>query len=663
MGIFDKLRGKRKSEKERFNPADFLNGIELAKLTELADEPASNVSDISKQKEVSEALRRTLKKAEKYGGDPFYEYRKKKILPEKFEYGMNCFLDRIFEISGEEVAQKTYEELKKGQRVIPVHHLRELHKIREELKKEGEGPGMVIILDPSEGTDLPGIPVLCGSGSLGTVLNAQNRAVERIIQDAISRKFFVSLSMMIEAIEEEKGAVFKRVKLEKFEKCCEELVGKVVLYYKSKNNKYFDFLDLRESRSGYVYSKGGRCVKLSELSIDGSPDIIVMMRRSENEKYFREEKELTKEEAKTINIVYEYFNGKPVNREGKNFLGILENDYLRIFENGKEIRIIGADVNVKANNDVTALMVASQFGNGEVVKALLAGGADVNAKEDNEGGTALMLASAKGHGKIVKTLLDNGADVNAKDNNGRTALMKASQNGQGEIVKVMLARGVDVNAKANNGGTALMWASWNGRGNIVMALLAGGADVNAKDNIGTTALVGASREGHSKVVKILKKSGATLAVEPLIQALEDENEHVSGNAMNILIMIGEPAVEPLIQVLKGENEDVQGGAMYVLGEIGEPAVKPLIQALEDENEDVQINAMIALKRIGEPAVEPLIKALKDENSFVRMLSARALGEIGDERVVEPLSQALADEVETVRKVAKEALEKIKAEKS
>lgn len=70
-------------------------------------------------KEVSVMLKRTLeksKKAKKYGGywgDPWYEYRKRKILPEKFEYGMNCLLDRWAEQCGEEVVQKAYEELKK----------------------------------------------------------------------------------------------------------------------------------------------------------------------------------------------------------------------------------------------------------------------------------------------------------------------------------------------------------------------------------------------------------------------------------------------------------------------------------------------------------------------------------------------------------------------
>ena len=54
----------------------------------------------------------------------------------------------------------------------------------------------------------------------------------------------------------------------------------------------------------------------------------------------------------------------------------------------------------------------------DVVQALIAKGADVNATL-----TALMTASRLGRVDVVQVLLDRGADVNAKDNNGLTALM------------------------------------------------------------------------------------------------------------------------------------------------------------------------------------------------------------------------------------------------
>ena len=169
----------------------------------------------------------------------------------------------------------------------------------------------------------------------------------------------------------------------------------------------------------------------------------------------------------------------------------------------------GADVNAKDKYGATALMVASEKSYLEVVKALLAKGADVNAK-DNNGVTALMVASGNGHTEVVNLLLANGADVNAKDNDGLTALRMASQFGHSEVVKVLLAKGADINAKANDGVTALMVAAQNGHSEVVKSLLANGADVNAKDKYGATALMLASEIGHSEIVKFLLAEGVNV---------------------------------------------------------------------------------------------------------------------------------------------------------
>ena len=66
------------------------------------------------------------------------------------------------------------------------------------------------------------------------------------------------------------------------------------------------------------------------------------------------------------------------------------------------------------------LLNAAKEGQTETVQALIAKGADVNAKEKN-GWTALIRAAKKGHIDIVKALLEAGADVNAKDKMGGTA--------------------------------------------------------------------------------------------------------------------------------------------------------------------------------------------------------------------------------------------------
>jgi ankyrin repeat protein len=63
------------------------------------------------------------------------------------------------------------------------------------------------------------------------------------------------------------------------------------------------------------------------------------------------------------------------------------------------------------------LIEAAEKGDTEKVKALLAQGADVNAK-NKRGSTALMLARDRGHSDTVRALVAKGGDVDAKDNNG-----------------------------------------------------------------------------------------------------------------------------------------------------------------------------------------------------------------------------------------------------
>jgi ankyrin repeat protein len=169
----------------------------------------------------------------------------------------------------------------------------------------------------------------------------------------------------------------------------------------------------------------------------------------------------------------------------------------------------GADVNAKTNSGGTALMLASVNGHLDVVQALLAKGAEVNA-EESHGGTALMMASEQGNREVVQALLAKGAEVDAKRNyDGGTALIGAAQNGHSEVVQALLAKGADVNAKTTDDGwTALILASKHGYRDVVQALLDKGAEVDDRTNVGATALMMASDNGNPEVVRALLDKGA-----------------------------------------------------------------------------------------------------------------------------------------------------------
>jgi serine/threonine-protein phosphatase 6 regulatory ankyrin repeat subunit B len=158
----------------------------------------------------------------------------------------------------------------------------------------------------------------------------------------------------------------------------------------------------------------------------------------------------------------------------------------------------GSDVNSRLIqfDDVTALMTASYEGHLEVVQALLAAKANVNARR-NDGGTALMMASQEGHLEVVRALLDAKADVNARRYDGATALMLASQEGHLEVVRTLLdARAdVSVNAEWSNGISVLIMGHRNGKPEEAMRK-------------GVTALILAAQGDHQEVVQLLKSAGA-----------------------------------------------------------------------------------------------------------------------------------------------------------
>jgi ankyrin repeat protein len=86
---------------------------------------------------------------------------------------------------------------------------------------------------------------------------------------------------------------------------------------------------------------------------------------------------------------------------------------------------------------ILSYQYAAAYGHTDTVQALLAHGADVNAKENRKGTTALFFASVGGHTEMVRALLVGGADVNAKSNNSFTALMAAEMKGNTSIVHLL----------------------------------------------------------------------------------------------------------------------------------------------------------------------------------------------------------------------------------
>lgn len=131
---------------------------------------------------------------------------------------------------------------------------------------------------------------------------------------------------------------------------------------------------------------------------------------------------------------------------------------------------------------------------------------------DSRGYTPLRLAVEAYSTEVVKILLAGGANPNAKGPDGVTPLMAACMSGQKDVVDALLAGKADLAAKNQSGWTALYCAVMMGQVEIVETLIKAGADVNAADSSGQTPLAAAQRRGNTEIAEILKQHGGTVPV-------------------------------------------------------------------------------------------------------------------------------------------------------
>jgi outer membrane protein assembly factor BamB len=182
-----------------------------------------------------------------------------------------------------------------------------------------------------------------------------------------------------------------------------------------------------------------------------------------------------------------------------------------------------------------AIWSAARKGDAKAVEALLAKGADVNAKT-SYGVTALWLAAYKGHRDVVQQLLRHKADVNVRDGIwGSTPLGMAVDGGHVEIVRLLLQAG------ARDADAGLLLAAQQGRAEVVRAVL-DKAKVHPEALDAALALTPAKQ---TKIAALLRKAGAkplakaaTKADREALEACAGTYENSRGERFSILVQDG-----------------------------------------------------------------------------------------------------------------------------
>ncbi|KAI8506490.1 ankyrin repeat-containing protein [Branchiostoma belcheri] len=203
----------------------------------------------------------------------------------------------------------------------------------------------------------------------------------------------------------------------------------------------------------------------------------------------------------------------------------------------------------------TPLASAAQNGHAETLQVLLANGANPNAQynyvvlgsDESSRNKPLHRAASNGHTETVKVLLKAGADFRATNGAYKTALCLAAGKGHIETVKALLGAGANEITDIEHfyKDTPLHFAASEGHTGTVQALLLAGADPDVVNIMWDTPLNSAATNGHTETVQALIKAGAKFdnantpvhsaatkghieTVQVLLAAGADPNAHIDG---------------------------------------------------------------------------------------------------------------------------------------
>jgi ankyrin repeat protein len=288
-----------------------------------------------------------------------------------------------------------------------------------------------------------------------------------------------------------------------------------------------------------------------------------------------------------------------------------------------------------APGGMTALLYAARDGRIEIVRMLLAAGADLK-KDDVNKISPFAMAITNNHAEVAQFLLERGADVNERDNWGRTPLWEAvemrnletdrsGRNGVDRarvlgLIQAIVVHGADVNARTTEipplrrflmGLGDLSWVDFTGQTPFLRAALSGdvtvmklllehGADPNIQTLAGSTALMAASginwmggqtftesKDSLMEAVKICLDHGADVNAENTmgLRAIFGAVNRGSDDIVQLLVDKG-----ARIDLKDKEGRTLMNWAEGVFLETNPPERKPSTIALLEKLQQKQVAA-------------------------------------------------------------------------
>ncbi len=212
----------------------------------------------------------------------------------------------------------------------------------------------------------------------------------------------------------------------------------------------------------------------------------------------------------------------------------------------------------------TPLHVAAKYGSTAMVSALLAGEADKDAR-DSCGKTPLMDATEhcsasrgflsaeifrehriqppaeQDYLGVVSKLLAAGADLNIRDDNDGTVLVTAAEGGYMDILNAFLRHGADLGAvdEYRRCSVLHMVATYGGPAGAIHALVEAGADTKLKNSDGLTPLECATKQNNVEAMRVLLQCGPDADLHRLLRlACQEQCAGGLDTTVDILLRLG-----------------------------------------------------------------------------------------------------------------------------